>query len=609
MAIMVGGEGSDYFHSSHGGDKIDGRGGDDGVTLLLTSEKKNLVIDISSGGGGHDIGNGTTLTSIEQLFVYSGTGDVRITGGRLYDDLSGGAGDDVLNGGGGDDILGGSAGSDTLNGGDGRDELDAYTDDVLNGGDGNDLLYLIAYDRTVAFQIDISAGGEGVDIGDGITLASIEYLFVYSGQGNDTVIGGALDDYVAGGGGDDVLSGGSGADQLDGQGGNNIVNGDAGNDSLQSNSTGDTLDGGSGEDTLQLNFFLLATGVTINMDVSDSSADLGKSMTVSNIEHLNFFGGAGNNNVAGGSLADSLFGGIGNDIFKGGAGADYLDGRAGDNKLYAGDGADTLYGGSGANILNGGGGADILHSVSNTDTAHGGAGLDKLEIDRSSVSTKLALNFSKTGIFDVGDGTRVSGIERVEVSGGTAGDAIKGGLGADIIDGTFGNDNLNGGGGDDTLYGGKGQNYLFGSDGDDTLVGTGRNAIDYRSFDTLNGGAGDDFLRGGLRHDEFIGGSGKDTFAFYALLDSSALGARDVIRDFMQADHDQIDLSWIYSISPKHFTTNGGLGAFTNHAAEVRYFHLDGTTIIQMDASGDGVADLSIALTGNYTLTVGDFVF
>jgi hypothetical protein len=59
-------------------------------------------------------------------------------------------------------------------------------------------------------------------------------------------------------------------------------------------------------------------------------------------------GGSGNDELSGGSEADSFFGGSGNDMLTGGGGSDLLDGGVGEDRLLARDGiGDLVRGGTG----------------------------------------------------------------------------------------------------------------------------------------------------------------------------------------------------------------------------------------------------------------------
>jgi Ca2+-binding RTX toxin-like protein len=69
-------------------------------------------------------------------------------------------------------------------------------------------------------------------------------------------------------------------------------------------------------------------------------------------------GGAGNDELIGGSGSDSLLGNAGNDRLVGRAGADSLMGGEGDDRLVGGSGNDLLRGGPGNDELIGGSGAN-----------------------------------------------------------------------------------------------------------------------------------------------------------------------------------------------------------------------------------------------------------
>lgn len=168
-------------------------------------------------------------------------------------------------------------------------------------------------------------------------------------------------------------------------------------------------------------------------------------------------------------------------------------------------------------------------------------------------------------------------------------------------------------GGDDTLYGNhRFGDALIGGAGDDRLVGLGGNDELYgqTGADKLNGGAGNDMLDGGAGADRLTGGAGADHFVF-ALASDSTRGARDVIMDFWEAEHDKIDLSLI-DAKPSTDGNNDfhfiGQGAFTHTEGEVRTEVKNGNTFVDADVNGDGVADLSVRLEGVHALTAASFI-
>ena len=89
-----------------------------------------------------------------------------------------------------------------------------------------------------------------------------------------------------------------------------------------------------------------------------------------------YYGGRGNDTLAGGSGSELMLGGAGDDVIRGNgsadrlfgdAGNDLLDGGSGADVLHGGDGNDILLGGSGADDMTGGGGADIFRFLARSE--------------------------------------------------------------------------------------------------------------------------------------------------------------------------------------------------------------------------------------------------
>jgi Ca2+-binding RTX toxin-like protein len=141
--------------------------------------------------------------------------------------------------------------------------------------------------------------------------------------------------------------------------------------------------------------------------------------------------------------------------------------------------------------------------------------------------------------------------------------------------------------------------------------------------DTINGGAGNDTLKGdggadiligGVGKDQLFGGDGDDVFRFATLADSqigSDGNQMDVIRDFVQGS-DKIDLSFLDAV------TGGSDDAFhfvpgfdINPTSQVSFSinETTDTTLIKAHVDSDGVADITILLTGEINLTASDFIF
>ena len=215
--------------------------------------------------------------------------------------------------------------------------------------------------------------------------------------------------------------------------------------------------------------------------------------------------------------------------------------------------------------------------------------------------------------------------------GGAGDDMLMGGLGSDILDGRDGNDTLIGGQGDDTYYvnnagdtvtelsGGDTDivyttlsNYTLGAyvenlthTGAEAFTGTGNDLNNILTGgtgrDTLDGGAGNDILIGGAAADILTGGAGHDTFVFASVADThSPGGTNDRITDFSTIDLDKIDLSKIDANSgttAMDAFTFIGTAAFTDQAGQLRYENDGTTTHVMADVNGDGVADMTIALS------------
>ena len=154
-----------------------------------------------------------------------------------------------------------------------------------------------------SFAVADITGGVHVRAGQGDDFVRFEEvfgliplrLFAYGEQGNDTLVGGSLDDELHGGQGNDVLYGNDGNDKLYGHQGKDLLAG-GGHD--------DELHGGNGVDTL--------------------------------------FGEAGNDLLFGGNGKDTLDGGDGDDQLDGGRGFDLLTGGAGQDGFASGDKAEEI---------------------------------------------------------------------------------------------------------------------------------------------------------------------------------------------------------------------------------------------------------------------------
>ncbi len=228
----------------------------DSISVILDSTGKNISvtedgvsksyplasvksISIDSGGGNDSIAlaksDGSRAIPIP-VSVLGGAGNDTITGGGNNDSLFGGDGNDSIHGGNGNDSIEGGIGNDTLNGDEGNDILNGGTEvlgqnsdgaDNISGGAGNDsVLYSF---RTDDLNIDISSGKKANDgaPGEGDNVNS-DIENVFSGDGDDSIVGNAAANVISGGGGNDTVDAGDGNDKLIGSRGDDTLRGQGG---------------------------------------------------------------------------------------------------------------------------------------------------------------------------------------------------------------------------------------------------------------------------------------------------------------------------------------------------------------------------------------------
>ncbi len=358
----------------------------------------------------------------------------------------------------------------------------------------------------------------------------------------------------------DIVNAGAGDDEIDGAGGNDQLFGQAGNDLIVAGIGNDVVDGGDNNDVIY-------GGTAASNAVGSGKDDLR--------------GGAGN---------DTIYGGDGDDSLRGDTGDDSLHGEAGNDAVDGGDGNDIIYGGT-ASANAAGSGKDNLRGGAGSDTIYGGDGDDGLRGD--------AGNDSLYG--EAGNDT---------VDGGDGNDTIYGGTASANAAGS-GKDELRGGTGRDTIYGGDGDDVLRGDTADDTLYGESGN-------DSLSGGDNNDVLVGGAGADALNGGAGGDRYVFDAVGDSQAAANRG----FSTTTGDTID-----SFASTAETTNAGLrdkidltglAASAGHSLSwagtspapygVWYSASSRTTLVNIDTTGDGLADMVIRINSRESLGAGDFL-
>ncbi len=471
---VITGNGADVIFGGDGADDIEFRSGN----------------DLVYGGAGNDILDDSHSATSGENTVYGGAGDDIVRGGGDNDTIYGGigndtvesdGGDDTIFGGDGDDVLRSFSGNDTVYGGDGADVIEAgdgadtiiiedgFGSDDIDGGEGgtdDDTIDLSALSNTVTVTHTGDQTGSLTDDDDTAQFTGIERFVLTNGSdsvsaSNDT-IGTTVeardgDDVITTGDGEDSIDGGAGADTVSTDHGNDIIVGGAGDDRLISAHGNDSVDAGSGNDLV--------------------IADYGDDIVI---------GGTGN---------DVIWAGFGGDLVYGGVGDDYGYGSYGDDTVYGGEGDDTLGSGRNDDTVYGGDGSDqiFLDDEMGDDTLYGGeGGSDQdwiwFQYLNSGVDVTFTSNEAGVGNDNQDSVTffEIEGITLTEFD-----DSLDGTIVTDSIsiDGRAGNDTISGGSADDILIGGAGNDTLFGGAGNDTFVlssGGGNDTIS--DFDTTDSG-------------------------------------------------------------------------------------------------------------------------
>ncbi|MBI5275655.1 MAG: hypothetical protein HY854_04280 [Burkholderiales bacterium] len=197
---------NNWFYPGGGTDRVNGRGGMDGV--IYDTAGAGLVVNLwegrASGGGiGTDF-----LISIENV-TGSPNGDTLVLSDTQGGSAMGKAGNDVIMGGASSDFLRGGSGNDTMDGSTGDDSV-FYDGDAADGG---------PEPTNSGVVIDLAAGYAVDNWGHIDSLVNIE-----------RATGSAFDDVITGNSAWNHLNGGAGNDTLRGGAGDDVLSGDAGID-------------------------------------------------------------------------------------------------------------------------------------------------------------------------------------------------------------------------------------------------------------------------------------------------------------------------------------------------------------------------------------------
>ena len=315
---LAGGQGNDTLSGGNGADSLNGGAGADSMAGgdgndLYAVDNPGDVVTESAGQGIDKVTSSVSFTlsaNVENLTL-SGGAAANGTGNELANTITGTSGANLLSGLDGNDSLSGGAGNDTLLGGDGNDTLNGTAGaDSMAGGTGDD--NYIVDNLSDVISENPNEGTDLVTSSVAYTISANVEKLTLSGSAGLNGTGNALDNAITGNSGANSLVGLAGNDTLDGGAGADSMAGGAGNDNYFVDNIGDAVTESLGEGIDTVNTKLAAY-------------TLG-----SNVENLNYVGGAKIN-------------GAGNEL---------------DNLIAGGAGKDTLNGGAGADILTGGGGAD-----------------------------------------------------------------------------------------------------------------------------------------------------------------------------------------------------------------------------------------------------------
>ncbi|WP_165190752.1 beta strand repeat-containing protein [Caulobacter soli] len=652
-------------------DIVDGGAGTDTLkftasNVILTVRSMAAIEVIDSGGfsnvgfrasSGNDNWDFSAIATIGSMSVYAGAGNDTIMGTAGNDIILGEAGNDVIYGLDGNDIIDGGEGADACIGGNGDDLMymygtDGWGSDGFDGGAGFDEVRASVGNRTYSFAAlvnveKISSGGlAGVWLGmmwpgapgslDFSNIVLDRIAGISGGVQGDTIIGSAGDDTISGAGGTDILSGGLGNDTF-------IFGG--------ADSRYDTIDGGGGWDKL------IANGNNAAFEIQSMTGV--EEISTNGFSNVIFVASQGDdvidlrNLVVTGSLALVHLNG-GNDTFYGTTGTDIVDGGTGFDFIDTGDGDDIIHITTNPSIdqIYGGNGWDRVEAIDNSIWINfiGLHGIE--EIRGNSLGNTQIVGTANDDVIDLRDivVTRVQWIDA--------------GLGNDIVYGSAGYDNVVSNGGNDIIYTGGGNDRISfyqsagisavdGGDGYDTLVAasdysiiniSSMTSIEAIIADSINGtshtgmgftdGAdnfdlsgvavsgitftdlrgGDDIfigssagerIIGGLGRDVITGGGGADNFDFNTVAEID----HDVITDFTSGV-DRIDFANIdtdpFNSLDQAFTLIG-TSAFTGVRGQLRYDVSGGSSTLQGDVNGDGLADFYLHVTGVTSFTASDF--
>ncbi len=433
---VFGGEGNDWLYGGANADILSGGSGDD--KLFGDTERGKLhveALDKSFQTFGSWNGENEKVEFYEASLWWELPSEIAsIDLAQASDVALTDVGNDILSGDDGDDNMYGGGGNDYLYGGRDNDQLYGEAgDDELYGGEGNDEIWgdklsaQFVSDTTPVFAdhsdaLDLTVNAVFREHQDSVDVI-----------GNDILDGGTGTDRLYGGGGNDELNGGAGNDWLKGGEGDDTYRIDAnwGVDNITDEEGVDVIRFGAGINADDLNVSRLENGLVI-WDQANNQVQIKDwfSNSASRIEEVRFANGTVWTSADLTEAALHQVGSDGNDNLHGyDDEQNHLDGGAGNDQLFGGSLNDLLEGGIGDDTLIGNGGDDLLE---------GGAGDDSYLIGGSAGATTLRDDSSEGAVNTV---RFAAGMLTSDLTPTRVGDDLNlswnGGIGAATIEGYY----------------------------------------------------------------------------------------------------------------------------------------------------------------------------
>ncbi len=331
--------------------------------------------------------------------------------------------------------------------------------------------------------------------------------------------------------------------------------------------------------------------------------------------YVEAYGHSGNDRITGGLHGDYIDGGFDDDILYGEGGDDTLVGGHGNDRIYGGSGNDEIKGNVGNDLLSGGDGDDLYWAGSGIDEIQDSSGRDTLYMEHLSyqdlvisivgADLRIVENIGNSEIL-----IRNNSIENIVFKENvslslsdfqswevvTENHPYEGSSGNNIIFGGSSNDIIRGNAGNDTIYAGNGSDVIEGGGGNDLLYGS----------------DGDDVINGGSGNDRMYGGKGNDTYYVDSMQDKTPEWMEDdegldtVVTTLVSYGHDSEGtiLTGLFAIEASGGSYDDD-GSFVHGNDNINI--LSGFGLVEIHA-GKGNDFIGVQVSGSSTVSGGDGV-